>query len=133
MERSEYPLFVKAVSKAFCLYPGAALGDATFPAWFEHLSRYDLAVVVVALDRAVASSPQFMPSAPTVREHCEAVAKTGLKPRGNLDLPALPEAMPEIAPDLRSEFEAINNSVRSGELDDRKAGAAYLRAIAERL
>jgi hypothetical protein len=89
--------------------------------------------VAQALERAVSESPSFAPAAPLVKAHCSAIAKTVGTPRPDLTRAALPEAAPDISPELRAAFDEINEQVRAGTLDSGKAGAAYMRAIAGRL
>lgn len=106
----------------FALYPSAAMGELTAPAWFDLLSPFDLRVVCVAMDKASQASPEFIPTGPKVREHCVAVAKTSIgQPAPNLSLVALPEPEEEVPPALAD----IRDRLKRGEIAPADASREY--------
>lgn len=113
------------------LYPQAKPSQATVIAWWRFLYQQPAEALVYGFAKAPAASPTFPPSAAMVLEHAKVWRPP--TPRGDLSRPALPEPATDIAPELRAEFEAIQQRVRSGELEGGKAAAAYMRAITERL
>lgn len=111
----------------FALYPNASMGEATVAAWFSYLEGFDLAVVTMALDRAIDASPSFVPTAPAVREHCGAVQKTLAGPKIDMSRPQLPEAVVDLPPGL----DEIRQRVNRGELSGEEGAKAYLRWASE--
>ena len=130
MQKSDFPQFQKALARMFALYPSASTNETTFAAWFSYLAAYEIGLVAMALDKAMDGSPEFIPTAPRVREHCQSIAKTNWA-RPNLDLPALPEAEVEL-PDghpMKAELDALKAKIRSGELSGAAAAKAVTAAV----
>lgn len=125
--------FASQMLALLACYPNAQAGRATVLAYWERLFELQPEAILCGLKKApeAAENKNFPPSAFLILEHARAWRPP--TPRPDLERPALPEPAPEISPELRKDFEAINSAVRNGELDGNKAGAAFLRAIAERL
>ncbi len=68
---NERPMFAKTVAYMFSLYPSASMSDTTVEAYWQHLKRFDIGPVRVAVQRAVNDSPKFPPTAPSIREIAE--------------------------------------------------------------
>lgn len=59
----ERPLFAKTVSYMFSLYPSATASEATVEAYWQHLKRYPLSAIRVAMAHVTNENPKYPPSA----------------------------------------------------------------------
>ena len=91
--------FVKAVWFTHDLYPGLMPGKTTVKHWWQYLRDLPEQAVRGGFRLAVKASPDRCPTAPQIRAHAEAVAKTLDTPRADLSLPALPEPELTLPPD----------------------------------
>lgn len=75
MEQDEYPRFNKLVVELFAKYPQSAMSEATIPAWWRELRKFELPAVEYAFAHVGKGNPQFCPSAEAVRELADMEAK----------------------------------------------------------
>ena len=112
------------------LYPNATTNRGTVISWWEMLHDLPARAVWEAMDRAARVSTQYCPSAPMVREHAVALAKTGIaKLRGDLSRPALPAHEEPLDP----RYQAIVDRVRESGLTGKDALKALIRGVVETL
>lgn len=121
--------FTSEVLAMIAAYPGQQAGRATVAAYWKQLHRFDPAAIMHALEKAPASAEdkRFPPSAFVVLDHAKAWRPPTQRP--NLDLPALPEAEPDLPPELAE----IREAQKAGGLSPSGAARAYLRWVIERL
>lgn len=73
--------FKKLFLHAAGLYPGSQTHEGTAASYFAHLRSFPDSVLRVAFREACKGSPQFLPTAPKIREHAERVAKSAVAAR----------------------------------------------------
>src|SRR5574343_612710 len=77
MEETDKTKFSESLTQLQLCYPSAQPDAGRVIAYWAVLRRYSLRSVRFAMARAMAKSPEFLPSAESIRQHAEAYEKCG--------------------------------------------------------